>query len=169
MEIEKIFFDMDGVLADFDRGIIKLCNMTPLPLNGPKDDEYEIRMWDEIRKVGHFYAKLEIMPGAKELFDIVRNAYGERCEILTGIPKPKRNVPEAAQDKLDWIKRYLSDNVKANLVLRDEKKSFCKGAAFVLIDDMEKTIEEWNSLGGTGVLHTTPENTLKALRELGIL
>ena len=27
MEIKKIFFDMDGVLADFDRGVRELCRM----------------------------------------------------------------------------------------------------------------------------------------------
>lgn len=30
MKIEKIYFDMDGVLADFDRGIRELCHMDPL-------------------------------------------------------------------------------------------------------------------------------------------
>ena len=30
MNIKKIYFDMDGVLADFDRGVIKLCGIEPM-------------------------------------------------------------------------------------------------------------------------------------------
>jgi len=28
--VEKIFFDMDGVLADFDGGVTRLCGLKPL-------------------------------------------------------------------------------------------------------------------------------------------
>ena len=43
--VEKIYFDMDGVLADFERGVRELCGMEPAP-QGPAwkpgcDDE----MW----------------------------------------------------------------------------------------------------------------------------
>ena len=31
MIIDKIYFDIDGVLADFDKGVRPLCGMTPLP------------------------------------------------------------------------------------------------------------------------------------------
>ena len=28
MEVEKIYFDMDGVLADFERGVKEICGRT---------------------------------------------------------------------------------------------------------------------------------------------
>lgn len=31
MEIKKIYFDMDGVLANFDKGVIDYCKMDPIP------------------------------------------------------------------------------------------------------------------------------------------
>jgi len=32
MRYEKIYFDMDGVLADFAKGVRELCGMEPSPL-----------------------------------------------------------------------------------------------------------------------------------------
>ena len=29
MEVEKIYFDMDGVLADFERGVREICGIEP--------------------------------------------------------------------------------------------------------------------------------------------
>lgn len=37
------------------------------------------------------------MPGAGEMFDAVYGKYDERCEILTGIPKPKRGIVNAGK------------------------------------------------------------------------
>lgn len=82
----KIYFDMDGVLADFQKGVLDLCHMEPTPLNGKRDVHYDDRMWAAIREVGHFYAKLELVQGAKELFDAVYGKYGDQCEILTAVP-----------------------------------------------------------------------------------
>ena len=64
-------------------------------------------MWDAIRKIDHFYDKLELMPGAKEMFGRIWDRYGERCEILTGIPKPERGILTAGEDKIRWMRRMI--------------------------------------------------------------
>ena len=33
MTVDKIYFDMDGVLADFDRGVKELCGFVPQSQN----------------------------------------------------------------------------------------------------------------------------------------
>lgn len=170
MKVEKIFLDMDGVLADFDRGVNEICGITAPSQNAKshkpgEDDE----MWDRIKQVGHFYDCLELMPGAKEMFDAIYDKYGDKCEILTGIPKPRRGVTYAAEDKINWVRRLLSENIKVNIVFREEKPQFCTGEECILIDDMEKNIKEWNETGGTGILHVNAEETMSRLSELGIL
>ncbi len=170
MEVEKIYFDMDGVLADFERGVKEICGLTPPSQNAKhhkpgEDDE----MWKAIKACPHFYDYLELMPGAKEMFDAVYEKYGDKCEILTGIPKPRREIVNAADDKKIWTKRLLSDDVIVNIVFREEKPQYCTGEGCILIDDVERNIKEWNEMGGTGIVNVSSEDTMNRLKELGIL
>ena len=50
MKIRKIYLDMDGVLADFDRGVKEICGMEPLPQNGKRDPQRDNLMWEAIRE-----------------------------------------------------------------------------------------------------------------------
>ena len=78
MTVKKIYFDMDQVLADFDRGVVELCGLDFQNENS-RTKEMDDAMWERIRDVGHFYDKLEPMPGAKEMFDAVYGKYGDQC------------------------------------------------------------------------------------------
>ena len=169
MEVHKIYFDMDGVLADFERGIREICGVEPIPQSEERDAETEDKMWNLVKEAGHFYDMLEIMPGAEELFNTVYGKYGDKCEILSGIPRPRRGIDSAADDKTNWIRRLLSKDIKMNLVFRKDKAGFCHGKGDILIDDYEKNITELNEMGGPGVLYTSSEETLKKLKELGVL
>jgi 5'(3')-deoxyribonucleotidase len=170
LQVEKVYFDMDGVLADFERGVKEILGLNPPDQNAkhhkPGDDD---EMWEAIKKVTHFYDYLELMPGAKEMFDAVYERYGDRCEILTGIPKPKRGVVNAADDKKKWVRRLLSENVKVNIVYREEKPKYCTGKGCILIDDMQRNIRDWNEMGGTGIVNVSAEATMAKLRELQVL
>lgn len=170
MEVDKIYFDMDGVLADFDRGVIELCGLTPLSQNAKhRDEAKDDAMWAEVKKVDHFYDVLELKPGAKEMFDAVWGKYGDRCEILTGIPKPRRGIASAADDKVAWTRRLLSETVVVNIVFSEEKPRYCSGKGCILIDDREDNIRDWIGMGGTGILHVSSEDTLARLRDMGVL
>ena len=109
MKVKKIYFDMDGVLADFDRGIIELCGLEPYSQNekwDPSFAERDDRMWAAIRDAGHFYDRLELLPGAEEMFRRVWAKYGKRCEILTGIPRASREgQPGAAEGEAELLHR----------------------------------------------------------------
>ena len=169
MSVDMIYFDMDGVLADFDRGVRELCHMEAQPQNGKRSAKADDMMWDAIREIDHFYDRLELMPGAKEMFDVLYGKYGDRCEILTGIPRAERGLVTAAEDKINWTRRLLSEQVKVNAVLRRQKIGFCTGPEAILIDDRQKTIIEWRDQGGTAILHRSPEETLEELRHMGVL
>ena len=169
MEIKKIYFDLDGVLADFERGVFELCGLDPFSHEDDRVAGYDDNMWERIRDVGHFYDKLELMPGAKELFDDLYEKYRDKCEILSGIPKPKRGITTAGQDKISWVRRILSDKVKVNIVYKEDKPQYCTGRDCILIDDLPANIIAWEKMGGTGIINTGAEDTREALQEMGIL
>lgn len=162
MTIRKIYLDMDGVLADFDRGVRELCHRDPLP-QGTGTREEKAALWAAIRKVPHFYGKLEPMDGAVLFFSLLEDEYGDRVEILTGIPKPYKGVLYSAEDKTAWVRRYLSEKVVINIVYREEKPEYCTGPEDILVDDYAKNIREWENSGGTGILYRGPEETLRSI------
>ena len=167
--IEKIYFDMDGVLADFDGGVTNLCGLRPLAQREHRSKEEDDLMWEKIREVGHFYDRLDPMSGAVKLFNEIYDKYGDKCEILTGIPKPKRGILTAGDDKIAWVHRILSPTLKVNIVYREEKKNFCTGKDSILIDDLRSNIDDWISYGGTGIFHISSEDTRLQLREKNLL
>ena len=56
MEIEKIYFDLDGVLADFWGGLKEMC--------GEVDASDMDNVWDAMRPIDHFYFKLKPIAGS---------------------------------------------------------------------------------------------------------
>ena len=159
----RIYLDLDGVLADFSRGVRELCGMEAAPQNGERDYRQDERMWEAIRKADHFYGRLEPVPGSGKLFREIRKAYGDRCEILTGIPKPRRGIATAGEDKIQWVRRFFSSDIRVRIVQREEKIRFCTGPESILVDDREDTIRDWREKGGTGILFTGAEEALRAL------
>ena len=154
---------MDGVLADFNRGVKELCGLEPLDQAKKTDADDDI-MWEAIKNVENFYDKLELIPGVLEMFMQLRNKY--EVEILSGIPKPRRGILTSGEDKTKWAHRLLSQELKVNIVYREEKKNYVTGQDDVLIDDLLKNIKEWNECGGTGILYTSVEETLEKISKI---
>lgn len=150
MDISKIYVDMDGVLADFDEGLIRLCGIKPMP-QGNQPVEYQEKMWAAMRDYGPFYDDLLPMKGAVEVFTSLYEKYGNKVEILTGVPKPHRGMNTATEDKTKWMKRYFNEHIVVNAVLRKDKVGFCKGKDYILIDDWNVNTDEWTEHGGTAI------------------
>lgn len=165
MIIERIYFDMDGVLADFDLGVKELCGLKPLDQAHKKESDDD-KMWEAIKNVGHFYDKLSPMHGALEMFNVLYAKYGDKCEILSGIPKPRRGITTAGEDKTNWAHRLLSEDLKVNIVFREEKKNYVTSKGCILIDDLKKNIDEWESQGGTGILFSDAQDVLEKIELL---
>lgn len=168
MEIEKIYFDMDGVLANFQGGVVKLLRLEPVE-QGHNTRESDDRLFAAMREVDHFYRLLEPLAGAVELFHAVHDRYGSKCEILTGVPKPWRGIENAKEDKIEWAHRMLSPEVVVHTPIRKDKILYCLGPNSLLIDDFVVNIKEWEKAGGTGILHRNPEATMRRLKNLGII
>jgi len=164
MRIKKIYFDMDGVLADFDRGVSELANFEPFAQT-IRDKKRNDDLWAAVRTVDNFYDKLEPIDGAIEMFMTLREKYGDKCEILSAIPKPYRGMNTSKEDKEKWVSRILGPEVKTNIVYRAEKQDFA-GEGCILVDDLMKNIEEWEEAGGTGIFFDGAQGVIKRIEEL---
>ena len=60
----------------------------------------------------------------------------------------------------------LSPDINVNIVYKEEKKNFCKGEDYILIDDLDKNIIDWLTFGGTAILHKSPKETLRIIKEI---
>ena len=118
MSKKRLYFDMDGVIVDFDSAL-KLQSEETLK-------EYEGRE-DEIPGL---FGRMQPMPGAIEAVRRLNEIYD--CYILSTAPWGN---PSAWSDKVIWITRYLDDVFHKKMVIT-HCKHLCKGD--VLIDDRDK-------------------------------
>lgn len=153
----RFFFDLDGVLADFDAGCVAALGM------GPTDyiqAHGEPVFWKRLRETPGFYADLAWCPGARDMFTAARSiieAHGDVVMILTGLPLGDWASPQ----KRAWCARELP-GVPVLCCLSRDKPIYCSPAA-VLLDDRASAGGGWVRSGGTFILHTDPASSLAAI------
>lgn len=116
--MKKLFFDMDGVLVDFQSGIDKLSEDVK--------KEYEGRL-DEVPGI---FALMSPMPGAIDAVHKLQEKYD--VYILTTAPWKN---PSAWSDKVKWVTEHLDDVFHKRMVIT-HCKHLCEGD--YLIDDRGK-------------------------------
>ena len=149
---------MDGVLVDLMSSIKKHLDTTKLN-QGVLDDFFN----SDAGKSMEFWANCDRESGSKQLWKYIKQ-YDPH--ILSACPSVCNKDKKVIKGKQLWCQKNLKiNNDQINIVQRREKKNFA-GEGIILIDDHKKNIREWESAGGTGVLHTNVNSTIKQLKGL---
>jgi len=162
----KIFCDLDGVLADFVKGVKEVLKLNHDEDKYEIDPAYRKIMWKAVGEYsqsgGKLWGELDMMPDAMLLWNYI-SKYPD-TEILTATGDPKYG---AAEQKRGWVAKYLGNN-KTNIVRMAKLKAQYAAPDHVLIDDKEKALNPWIESGGIGILHTSATDTINKLKKLGL-
>lgn len=149
-----MYVDLDGVLADFEEGVLRVTG------GGPRDQKASV-MWTRLGAVPPpgFFASLRPLPDAAELWAAVAPY---RPTILTGLPLGSWAAPQ----KRAWVAAALGRHVDVITCMAAEKARYARAGA-LLIDDDSGRRDPWLAAGGTFILHTSAADTVALLRKLG--
>jgi 5'(3')-deoxyribonucleotidase len=158
-----IFCDMDGVLVDFDKGYENLTGKHTKHVDLQDKNEFWKLLTRSLKEKGlteyDYWVNLEWMPDGKTLWNYIK---GYNPYILTA---PSMD-PGSKQGKTEWVARL--DNMKKIYFKPARFKQELSAKNRILIDDRADTIERWRSKGGIGILHTSAEDTINQLKQLGL-
>lgn len=153
-----IYQDLDGCLVDFDMGFYKLSG-------GYLPSEFENKFgkkefWKLITNKGaSFWEDLEWMPDGKILWNYIK----QHNPIILSAPS---SHPSSYIGKKNWMKEHLP-GVELILAERKNKQKYAS-SYHILIDDNEKTNQEWKSSGGINIYHISANETILYLKEYGL-
>jgi len=191
-----VYFDMDGVLADFHGGLVhnkivenskkeldELFSQVP-DLQGLPTDELREKFrgqqkdpvmaklkkaWNKYRGLTYsfasqpgFFIGLEVLPGAKNMLNAAKNFTGKLPNILTA---PIDSNPTCEKEKHEWADKNFK-GMYNNFYCTQNKEKFANSRYDILIDDRLKFVNKFIANGGTTILHTSPEKSIKELEEI---
>lgn len=135
-----VFFDIDGVLGDFD------AHLEAHGLRGPDGAP----RWNALSLT--WWQTMPPLAGAQDFFSRVAAVLEAR--FLTA---PTLSV-ECFAGKASWVQTFRPQEGKGALkrliIAPSSDKAYLAGPTRILIDDREKNIREWVAAGGIGIHFT---------------
>lgn len=154
-----IFFDLDGVLADFVGGVFRLQHPKP----APRYDDVRWGLEEQLgyadpadfwRQLGYeFWSELPAYEDGFGLLGAVATAVGlDGIGLLTS----PCDTPGCLEGKRDWVRRHLPDYHR-RLFIGSAKHLFA-GPGKVLVDDHDANVDAFRAAGGRVVQPPRPWN-----------
>ncbi len=198
----RIFLDMDCVLADFVSGAARIHGINPADYyTFARPGEYGMehvvarlkgwppsrtgadgtvsftgRFWESINATPGFWAGLDPLPWASDLFQLCAERAGATEATAVGwgglyvVTSPSR-CPECVREKEDWLARHfgLPPDRMIPTPHKELMAVYTEGGAYplfrsaTLIDDYDRNVDRFTAAGGVGVLFPALHNRLHAL------
>lgn len=155
-----VFFDMDGVLADFVRGALAHHARSDFPIervewNFPSQIGFtgtnDPSFWQNLGL--KFWSTLDILSdGFVLLREAERLVGADRIALLSSAA----DTHGCCDGKRIWVKKYLPDYYRRTFF--GSSKGLIGGPGRVLVDDHDGNIDAWTAAGGVAVTVPRPWN-----------
>jgi hypothetical protein len=156
MLIDKIYVDMDGVIANFNKAYKSRFGISPKETRERK--EFEGYFKEFIKEKG--FSTLEPMPDMQLLLQYLNSLPIEK-EILSSTAN-EECFDELSEQKSFWLDKQ-GITYKANFVPGKQHKYKWATLNSIIIDDTESVINDWINAGGIGILHKDAISTINFL------
>lgn len=173
----KIYFDMDGVLADWDARARQFGIEPPFALfkTGEYDEQTRRKIiadaWRVIENKTDFWEGIAVMSGAEDMLSAA-SKIGD-LYILSKTPNARHFIrgdeyPRYVKTaKINWIMEkfpqyFTQDKI---LIAAGGKADFVGNVSGdILVDDLDLNITDWRAHGGIGILHKSIAQTIAEFR-----
>tara|TARA_B100001094_G_C17834697_1_gene624939 strand:+ start:20 stop:655 length:636 start_codon:yes stop_codon:yes gene_type:complete len=193
-ELPQIYCDMDGVLVDFEQGIVDQINKDLQMIRQMKDVKNLVKIKKALASLGRDELVLADMRGksvtSKPVIDYMYGRVGNDADFWANLPwmpngrelwefiapyepfiltSPMQKGSEIG--KAFWIDSNLSP-APEKVFMSSEKYNWAvseTGEPNVLIDDWSKNIIPWSKKGGIAIQHVNANTavTIGTLRKMG--
>ena len=147
--IKTVYFDMDGVLADWVNGFEELFpEISYSDYNALSKKEQDIYR-TEIDGNGRFYRELrpfkKVIAALKQMKKL-----GYQVEILSSVGEiyPERVIKQ----KQAWLAQHVADDIVSNFVNKSEYKARYAHENALLLDDRAKSVVPFLKAGGKSII-----------------
>jgi 5'(3')-deoxyribonucleotidase len=158
--IEKIYVDMDGVLANFEKKWVQLYGFDPEMTHKHKKLRKE-QFKDFIKN--HEFAVLETMPDTKTLVDYLNGKLHNIPKEILSSTAHEDSHENVSRQKIMWLHNHDIDWPQNFVPGKKHKKEYAESGS-ILIDDDLQNIQDWNDAGGIGIHHKDALTTIALLK-----
>jgi len=148
----QVFCDLDGVLADFDRGVVERTG------NKPGDFRRRRKMWRRLAppRTPDFFSTLPWMRDGAELWTFLAPL---SPAILSGAPSGDWAAPQ----KRRWCVEQLQLPEERVLIVDPCDKALFSHPGAVLVDDWVRHRAPWEARGGIFIHYTSAADSIARL------
>jgi peroxiredoxin len=159
MKYTKIYLDLDGVIADFNKRFIELFGLSPRSADARK----EFGQYFTEFIAGKQFASLDLMPDAHTLLGYLKHT-GIPVEILSSTARESSHRAISYQKEL-WLEKQGIVYPRNFVPGKKHKKDFAD-PSHIIIDDTESVIKDWKEAGGVAIHHKDALTTISVLDTL---
>lgn len=157
LNINKVYFDMDGVLADFDRELETITGKTISEIRSMPFEDAEELVVGLISSNPEFFANLQPTRYFEGMVDFMKYLVDQGVEvnILTSMGRDFYKDFDATTHKAksEWLEKYGLSEIVSNMctVPKCCMKQYYAEPNSMLIDDKKSNCQEFSAKGGVSI------------------